>query len=94
MSRFKIYLEDDGVTDILRYNSKLEALENEIMEQKLSEIKAQFLINFGVEGDFIIKAIQTRPGKTYGRLSYRICAASARTTAILKRNERWLSQFL
>ena len=93
MGKIGIWLNDSGVASILRYNNRLESMEREIMEQKLSEIKAQFLTTFGTEGSFEIKAIQTRPGKRYGRLVYRICANDRKTGAILKSNPGWLKQF-
>lgn len=91
----RIWLEDSGVADILRYNSKLEELEQDMMMKRLDQVKAEFLQSFGFEGEFVIKAVQTQPGQTHGRLTYRISAVPrTRTSATLYRNPGWLSKFM
>ena len=93
-NRIRIYLDNDGVADILRYNPQLESMERNEMESRLSQIQAAFLQNFGFQGRFEIQAVQTRPGRTHGRLSYRIRAADAKTNVALARNPGWIGQFI
>lgn len=89
----KIWLNDEGVGQVLRYNEKLESIEREEIERMSSRVKAEFLMTFGFEGNFAVQAVQTRPGKSHGRLSYRIVANDARTGAVLKNNQGWLAKF-
>lgn len=90
----KIWLDDNGVADILRRNPNLQEMEQETMQQRLDEIRADFLTEFGEEGNFELHAIQTREGKTHGRLTYRIVAADAKTTAVLKKHPGWLGRYM
>ena len=92
-NNIKIWLNDEGVGQILRYNDKLESIEREEIERMLSQIKSEFLMTFGFDGNFAIQAVQTRPGKSHGRLSYRIVANDSRTGAVLKNNQGWLAKF-
>lgn len=91
----KIWLDSAVVERKLLNGSALETLERDIMSQKLTEIEGQFLVDFGVEGAFRIDGKTTQPSR-YGtsRTAFRISAADARTTIILKRHPGWLSQFL
>lgn len=93
MKKVRTWLNDKGVQDILVHNNKLEAMEQEIMTRRLSEIQASFFQQFGVEGSFELKAVQTRPSQSGNRIAFRIVASNAQTQAILRQNPGWLGQF-
>ena len=85
----KFWLDRAGAGEvILRHNPKVKNLEQEVMEQALSLVKAEFLAQFGFSGEF---EIQYRP--TPYRMAFRLRAADARTGAILKRHPGWLAKF-
>ena len=67
-------------------------LEQQMMTQKLSQIKAEFLQRFGFEGNFEIKRVDTNSRRS--RTSYRVVASDARTASMLKREPGWLGKFL
>lgn len=92
----KVWLNSQGVEQTMLNGVKLERVEREIMEQKLSEIQGQFVTDFGTEGTFEIVAKTSNPSARYGtqRTGYRITAADAKTTAILKRHPGWLGKFI
>ena len=83
-------MQSDGI-------SKIE--QQEIMNI-LSRVEASFLQEFGFKGKFEVKSITTsgvfKKGSSLhgGRTSWRIVAADAKTTAILKRQPGWLAKFL
>lgn len=86
-----IYYDESSIRSILKGN-KIGSLEQEIMQKKLSQVKAEFLQTFGFEGSFEIKAIKTNSRRS--RLTYRIVSSNSRTTAALKRQPGWLAKFL
>lgn len=92
----KIWLDYKGVEQSMLNGPGIEQIERETMEQKLSEIQGQFIVDFGVEGKFEIVAKASSPSTKYGtrRTGYRIVAADAKTAIILKRHPGWLGKFL
>ena len=86
-----IYYNEPGVRQIMK-GYEISQLEQQIMTQKLSQVKAEFLQQFGFEGQFELKAVTTNSRRS--RISYRIVSASARTTAALKRQPGWLKKFV
>ena len=68
------------------------------MDQVLNNVKAQFLVEFGVEGNFIISKRDTGSGGSWprlvGRTAFSIRGNDARTNAILKAHQGWLAKFL
>ena len=89
-----IYYDEAGIREIMT-GAKIEALEKELMERKLSQISAEFVQRFGRQGSFAIKAEQTSGGRGgRRRLAYRIVATSRTTTALLKKEPGWLGKFL
>lgn len=91
----KIYYNSSGVQDVLM-GEKLANLEREMMESKLSEIQAQFVMDFGTEGAFMIEQHTSAPNPKFGttRTTFRIVATDAKTGAILKRHPGWLDKFI
>lgn len=90
----KIQLDWEGLEEIL-LGDGIVKVEREIMETRLAEVRAQFVTDFGTEGEFILEERVTEPGR-YGtaRSAYKIAAGDARTTAILKRHPGWLNKFI
>lgn len=86
-----IYYDEQGLRNIMKGHN-MSQLEQQIMTQKLSQIEASFLQQFGFNGSFTLKAVTTNSRR--GRVTYRIVAANARTTAVLKRQPGWLAKFL
>ena len=86
-----IYYNEPGLREIMK-GAPIAQLEQEIMMQRLSQIKAEFLIQFGFEGGFEIKKVDTQSRRS--RTTFRVVTTDARTTAILKRNPGWLSKFI
>lgn len=91
MHKVGIYYNEPGIRNLMK-GSQMASLEQQIMMQKLSQVKAEFLTTFGFEGDFAIKRQDTNSRRS--RTTYRIVADSARTTAALKRQPGWLAKFL
>ena len=89
--KISISYNEPGIRSIMKGNGIAE-LEQQMMQQKLAQIKAEFLQSFGTEGNFEIKAVVTRSKRS--RLAYRIKSADTKTTALLKRNPGWLARFL
>ena len=86
-----IYYNEPGLREIMKSHEILQ-LEQQIMTQKLSQIKAEFLQQFGFEGQFELRAVTTNSRRS--RVTYRIVASNARTTAALKRQPGWLGKFV
>ena len=86
-----IYYDEQGLRRIMKGNP-IEQLEQQIMARKLAQVQAEFLEYFGFQGAFELKAVATNSRR--GRITYRIVASNARTTAALKRQPNWLSKFL
>lgn len=94
----KIYLNNEGMESIMK-SDKISSMEQNIMMNKLDQVRAAFLQEFGFEGNFEIKSVTTTGSfhtTTWhgGRTSYRIVAADSKTTAALKRQPRWLDKFI
>ena len=89
---------DTGLKGIMS-SSQMEALEQEIMMQKKSEVEAAFLQKFGVPGAFKFSVVRTS-NKTWfdkyhgGRVIYRIIPDDARTYALLRKEPGWIDQFI
>lgn len=90
----RIWMEPSGVQNLLT-DDKLANLEREMMENKLAEVQAQFVMDFGFEGKFAIEQHTSAPNPKFGttRTTFRIVPADGRTGAILKRHQGWLGKF-
>lgn len=86
-----IYYDEHGLREIMK-GHEMSKIEEEIMTKKLSQVKAEFLQQFGFEGQFELKAVTTNSKRS--RITYRIVTASPRTTATLKKNPGWLGKFI
>lgn len=86
-----IYYDQNGLRTIMK-GQGIAQMEQQIMAQKLSQVKAEFLQHFGFEGGFEIKRVDTNSRRS--RTTYRIVANNARTTAALKREPGWLGKFV
>lgn len=86
-----IYYDQNGLRDIMK-GQGIAQMEQQIMAQKLSQVKAEFLQHFGFEGGFEIKRVDTNSRRS--RTTYRVVANNARTTAALKREPGWLGKFV
>ena len=95
----KIYWDNKEMEGLMK-SSKISTMEQDIMMQKLDQIKAAFMQEFGFDGKFDIQSKTTSgtlriKGKLHGgRISFRIRAADARTAAVLKRQPGWLGKFI
>lgn len=86
-----IQYNESGMRQIMK-GQGITNMEQDIMMQKLGEIKAAFLHDFGFEGSFILKTVDTKSKRA--RMTVRICANNARTASMLKKNSGWLKKFL
>lgn len=86
-----VYYDESGMRAIMK-GHEIQKIEEEIMQRKLAQVRAEFLQTFGVEGDFELKAVATNSRRS--RITYRIVAASAQTTHLLKKQPGWLGKFL
>ena len=86
-----IYYDQNGLRSIMKGHG-IAQMEQQIMAQKLSQVKAEFLQHFGFEGGFEIKRVDTNSRRS--RTTYRVVANNARTTAALKREPGWLGKFI
>lgn len=91
MGKIGIYYNEPGLREIMK-GHEIAGIEQDIMMQKLSQIRAEFLQTFGFEGGFEVKAVTTNSRRS--RIAYRIVATNARTTSTLKRNSGWLRKFI
>ena len=95
MSKVGFYYDEAGLSHLLRHDPDLQKLEQDIMMQRLDEVRASFLQNFGTEGTFELWVVSTGGGMNKRpRTAFRISAADAKTGAILKRHPGWLGQFM
>lgn len=85
-----IYYDEKGLRDIMK-GPELANLEQNIMMERLTTIKAAFFQRFGFEGSFEVKMVDTNSRRS--RTTFRIVASDARTTAVLKREPGWLARF-
>lgn len=86
-----IYYNEAGIREIMK-GPEIANMEQEIMMQRLSQVKAEFLTHFGFQGNFEIKKVDTKSRRS--RTAFRIVASDARTTAALKREPGWLGRLL
>ena len=86
-----IYYDQNGMRAVLKGRG-IAQIEQQMMAQKLSQVKAEFLQHFGFEGGFEIKRVDTNSRRS--RTTYRVVSNNARTTAALKREPGWLGKFL
>ena len=91
MHNIGIYYNGPGLREIMK-GQPIANLEQQIMLQKLGQVKAEFLQTFGFEGKFEIRRVDTNSRRS--RTSFRIVASDSRTTAALKRQPGWLAKFL
>lgn len=91
MHKVGIYYNEPGIRDIMK-GTQIASLEQQIMMQKLSQVKAEFLTTFGFEGSFEIRKQDTNSRRS--RTTFRIVATDGRTTAALKRQPGWLGKFI
>lgn len=87
----KIYYNNDAFRSIMK-GKEISEMEQDMMMSRLNQIEAEFLQRFGFEGAFELKRVDTNSNRS--RTTYRIVAANARTTAVLKREPGWLGKFL
>ena len=86
-----IYYNEPGIREIMK-GPKIANLEQQIMMERLSRIRAEFLQTFGFNGSFEIRKVDTQSRRS--RTTFRIVATDSRTTAALKRQSGWLAKFL
>lgn len=91
MHKIGIYYDESGLRNIMK-GHEIASLEQQMMMQKLSQVKAEFLNTFGFEGSFEIEKHDTNSRRS--RTAYRIVAADAKTTVFLKKHPGWLAKFL
>ena len=92
----RIYFHREGIEEIIKDNTRIQAMEQDIMMKKLDEVKARFLQDFGFEGSFKVESRVTRPSQKWGgrRTAFKIEPTNAKTGAALKRRPGWLAQFV
>ena len=88
MSDVKFKIDLSGGADILTNNTSLRQLLIQQVQSLLPTIEAQFLMEFGVKGEFEIVEEST------DRMGFMIKGANQQTTSILKANPKWLNQFV
>lgn len=91
MQKIGVYYDESGIRDIMK-GAPLATMEQEMMMQKLGQVKAEFFTTFGFDGDFAIERKDTNSRRS--RTTYRIVAKNARTTAALKKQPGWLAKFV
>ena len=91
MRQVSIYYNEPGIREIMK-GEGIASIEQDIMMKKLNQIQAEFLQRFGFAGKFELKKVDTRSRRS--RISFRVVAADARTTAALKREPGWLAHFI
>ena len=91
MHNIGIYYDEHGLRNIMK-GSEIGNIEQEIMMQKLSQVRAEFLQTFGFEGGFEVKRVDTNSRRS--RTTFRIVTTDARTTSVLKKQPGWLGKFL
>lgn len=91
----KVWLDSKGIEQSMLNGAGLELVEHDLANQVISEIKGQFIIDFGFEGDFIYERHTTAPSGKYGtsRTAFRIVPGNKQTAAILSRHPGWLAKF-
>lgn len=90
MHKIGIYYNEQGLREIMK-SPEIAGIEQDLMMQRLGQVKAEFLQTFGFEGEFEVKRVDTNSKRS--RTTFRIVANNARTTAALKRQPGWLAKF-
>lgn len=91
MHKIGIYYNEQGLREIMK-SPEIAGIEQDLMMQRLGQVKAEFLQTFGFEGEFEVKKVDTNSKRS--RTTFRIVANNARTTAALKRQPGWLAKFI
>lgn len=91
MHKIGIYYNEQGLREIMK-SPEIAGIEQDLMMQRLGQVKAEFLQTFGFEGEFEVKRVDTNSKRS--RTTFRIVANNARTTAVLKRQPGWLAKFI
>lgn len=91
MHKIGIYYNEQGLREIMK-SPEIASIEQDLMMQRLGQVKAEFLQTFGFEGEFEVKRVDTNSKRS--RTTFRIVASNARTTAALKRQPGWLAKFV
>lgn len=91
MHKIGIYYNEQGLREIMK-SPEIAGIEQDLMMQRLGQVKAEFLQTFGFEGEFEIKRVDTNSKRS--RTTFRIVSNNSRTTAALKRQPGWLAKFI
>lgn len=91
MHKIGIYYNEQGLREIMK-SPEIAGIEQDLMMQRLGQVKAEFLQTFGFEGEFEVKRVDTNSKRS--RTTFRIVANNAKTTAVLKRQPGWLAKFI
>lgn len=91
MHKIGIYYNEQGLREIMK-SPEIAGIEQDLMMQKLGQVKAEFLQTFGFEGGFEVKRVDTNSKRS--RTTFRIVSNNSRTTAALKRQPGWLAKFI
>ena len=89
-----IYYDEAGIRNIMK-GPEIASMEQAIMMEKLSQVRAEFLQTFGFNGKFDIDRVDTGVyGSKRSRIAFIILPADGRTTAALKKQPGWLGKFM
>ena len=89
-----IYYDEAGIRNIMK-GPEIASMEQAIMMEKLSQVRAEFLQTFGFNGKFDIDRVDTGVyGSKRSRIAFIILPADAKTTATLKKQPGWLGKFM
>ena len=91
MHKIGIYYNEQGLREIMK-SPEIAGIEQDLMMQRLGQVKAEFLQTFGFEGGFEVKRVDTTSKRS--RTTFRIVSNNSRTTAALKRQPGWLAKFI
>ena len=91
MHKIGIYYNEQGLREIMK-SPEIAGIEQDLMMQRLGQVKAEFLQTFGFEGEFEVKRVDTTSKRS--RATFRIVSNNSRTTAALKRQPGWLAKFI
>lgn len=91
MHKIGIYYNEQGLREIMK-SPEIAGIEQDLMMQRLGQVKAEFLQTFGFEGEFEVKRVDTNSKRS--RTTFRIVSNNSRTTAALKRQPGWLAKFI
>ena len=89
MSNVDFILDKSGGADILRNNPGIAQIQMQNMNRILDTVRAQFVVEFGFEGNF---DLMTEP--TAFRQRVMIKAADKRTAGVLNTKPGWLGSFV